>query len=439
MLTVDPTGAAGADGAPPITLVGIGSRGDIEPLVALGLALRRAGHGVRLAAPGTFRGLAMLWSMPFVDLGLDVRTVLEGEVGRRYIAAGSNPVAVLAAWRALVSEVATPLISSIVRALAGAEVVVSGLTTLPICLAVGAPHAFLFEPFPFQPTGARPSVLTPPSLLRSLPGGVGRTYNLLTHRIVEELCWLPLARIVNDALSAAGARQLRGNPLRSPEWVNTPVLGAYSPHVVPPAPDRHRRHHTTGWWLLPPHPSWEPRPELERFLGAGPPPVYVGMGSMIGRDTEGLARIVVTGLREAGVRGVVATGWGGMRDLASAEDVYVLDEAPHAWLFPQVAAVVHHGGSGTTGAGLAAGRPTLVCPYLTDQFFWGDRVATLGAGPAPIPRKRLTPDALGRALRSMTGSDGYAARAGELGALLRREDGPSEAVETLRRCIGSTG
>src|SRR5690606_35862025 len=148
--------------------------------------------------------------------------------------------------------------------------------------------------------------------------------------------------------------------------------------------------HITGYLFLDEQAGWQPPPALEAFLDAGEPPVYIGFGSMAGRDPEAMTALVVEALALCGRRGLLLTGWGGLHAGAVPESIFVLDAAPHSWLFPRMAAVVHHGGAGTTAEGLRAGVPAVVVPFLFDQPFWGARIEALGVGPAPIPRKQLT-------------------------------------------------
>jgi sterol 3beta-glucosyltransferase len=204
-------------------------------------------------------------------------------------------------------------------------------------------------------------------------------------------------------------------------------------HVVPRPPDWKPWHSETGYWFAPPADDWSPPPELEAFLAAGPPPVSVGFGSMSGRDPARAARVVLEAVRLAGVRAVLVTGWGGLAAADLPPGVFTIDQAPYDWLFPRVAAVVHHGGAGTTAAGLRAGRPSILCPFIVDQFFWGRRVHELGAGPRPIPQKRLTSEALAGALREATTSAPIQAAAADLGRRLAAEDGVARAVALIER------
>jgi len=209
-------------------------------------------------------------------------------------------------------------------------------------------------------------------------------------------------------------------------------LCAASPAIVPYASRQELGIHTTGHWFLEEGKSWQPEAELARFLKAGPPPVYIGFGSMPSKNPAKLSRQFLEGVRRAGVRAILATGWGGLLELEVPQTVHVIKSAPHDALFKQVRAVVHHGGSGTTAAGLKAGRPTLVCYSTFDQPYWGLRIFALGLGPKPQALKRLVADRFAAGLRELVGNESFGECAAEMDtplnvrvALLRNEYEPA--------------
>ena len=178
-----------------------------------------------------------------------------------------------------------------------------------------------------------------------------------------------------------------------------------------------------GYWWPAPEPEWSPSAELEDFLSAGPPPVFVGFGSSAALE----AGFVLEAIRRAGVRAVLQ-GAGDLLD----DDAIGIGAVPHEWLFPRMAAVAHHAGSGTTAAGLRAGVPTVCVPVYTDQPLWAARVAALGAGPRPVPYKGLTVERLAYAMREAVSTPSYAARAKILAARIGNEDGTAAVLHTLR-------
>jgi sterol 3beta-glucosyltransferase len=223
--------------------------------------------------------------------------------------------------------------------------------------------------------------------------------------------------------------------LRRGDGRPVPILYPYSPQVLPIPRDFPPHVHVTGYWFLDQAAGWQPALELTQFLAAGPPPVYIGFGSMGARQAEKRTRIVLDALGKSGQRGVLVRGWGGLKADDLPQNVLMVDTVPHDWLFPRVAAVVHHGGAGTTAAGLRAGRPTIICPFIADQPFWGKLVYQRGVGPAPIPQGRLTVDGLAAAIRTAVRDQTMIRRAAELGEKIRAEDGVARAVEIIGATI----
>jgi len=173
------------------------------------------------------------------------------------------------------------------------------------------------------------------------------------------------------------------------------------------------------------------------FIEDGEPPVFIGFSSMTNRQPREVTDLVVEALKITRLRGIIATGWGGLGESDLPENVYQIDSAPFDWLFPRMAAVVHHGGAGTTATGLRAGVPSVLIPFFADQFFWGWRVSELGAGPGSIPRKKLTSGRLADALKKAVADPGIRKNAAELGRKIRAEDGIGSAVEIVNRLGGS--
>jgi UDP:flavonoid glycosyltransferase YjiC (YdhE family) len=208
-----------------------------------------------------------------------------------------------------------------------------------------------------------------------------------------------------------------------------PYLYGYSPSVVPRPDDYPAWHHVSGYWFLDRDPSWSPPDTLVRFLEAGPKPISIGFGSMLGQDTEKLIDLAVRALQDSGQRAVLLGGWAVAGDLALPDSIFHIDAVPHDWLFPRMAAVVHHGGSGTTAAGLRAGVPSIVVPFFGDQPYWGRRVHALGVGPRPIQRKSLTVSKLAEAITMAVEDEGLRQNAAELGERIQAEDGVQSAVD----------
>jgi UDP:flavonoid glycosyltransferase YjiC (YdhE family) len=219
---------------------------------------------------------------------------------------------------------------------------------------------------------------------------------------------------------------------------NTPVIYGLSPSVIPhPSDWDSRTTHICGYWFLEPADDWRPPTDLLRFIENGPPPVYIGFGSMSNQKPEQTADLVLQALKRTGQRAIVFSGWGGMQKAELPDSVLMVDSTPHSWLFPHTQAVVHHGGAGTTAAGLRAGKPSIIIPYHGDQLFWGKIATDLGVGPKPVPRKKLTVDNLAQAIERAVTDKEMHRKAAELGKRIQTENGIARAIEIIQQHKGS--
>jgi sterol 3beta-glucosyltransferase len=407
-----------------ITILAVGTRGDVQPYIALGAGLRVAGHDVTLATSGSFGACVSEYGLRYAMLSADFLKLVETPEGKAALA-GKNPLGLMKRVMPMLRR----MLDDAWAAAQGADAIIyhpKALGGYHIAEKLGVP-AFLAHPLPmFTPTRAFPSPLLP---FRDLGGFLNR----LSHSLALAATTAPYRKLIDtwraETLGlppSTGERLLHGRPV--------PQLYAYSPHVLPPPADWGPETIVTGYWFLPPR-AWQPPAALAAFLADGEPPIYVGFGSMASRDAGRVTDVVLEALARTGLRAVLATGQGGLA-AKDAPNVCVIDAAPHDWLFPRVAAVVHHGGAGTTAAGLLVGAPTLICPFLGDQPFWGRRVHELGAGAAPIPQKRLTAERLAGALRQITGDAAMRERAAALGARIRAEDGVARAVAAIGAQVG---
>jgi sterol 3beta-glucosyltransferase len=312
-----------------------------------------------------------------------------------------------------------------------------------ICLGVFAPFGKTIaeirgiplinvEPTPLLPTRCFPAPGWP------IQQDLGGFHNRLSGAAMLRMIWEWYGPSVNQFRERLGLRALGGSSLKQ-VLAATPLLAAYSCSVIPRPSDWPEHVHITGYWLADEPPGWQAPEALEDFLASGPAPVYVGFGSMGSRDPERLAMLASEGLRISGQRGVLLTGWGGMRPEHVPDNLFVLESAPHSWLFPRMAAVVHHGGAGTTAEGLRAGLPTVVVPFTFDQPFWGARIKALGLGPDPIPLKQLSARRLGDSISIAVGDAEMRERAQACGQAIRAERGTGEAVEIIRQELGTPG
>jgi UDP:flavonoid glycosyltransferase YjiC (YdhE family) len=213
------------------------------------------------------------------------------------------------------------------------------------------------------------------------------------------------------------------------------ILYGFSPSVIPKPVDWDSNIHVTGYWLLDSGSDWTPPSDLVEFLEGGTPPVYIGFGSMSNRNPEETANLCLQALAQTKQRAIMLSGWGGLQKANLPDTVFMIDSVPHSWLFPRVGAVVHHGGAGTTAAGLRAGVPSIIIPFFGDQLFWGQRIAELGVGPEPIPRKKLTVKRLAQAIQQAVTDESMRQRAFNLGAQIQAEDGIAGAVAVVQNIV----
>ena len=422
-----------------ILIVTLGSRGDVQPYVALGKGLKAAGHEVTLCTSDIFQSFVTDCGLDYGYMNSEMIRLLDTDAGREAVENTDTLWGTIRTSFKLFRQVKPMLrqtLDDVWRTAQGVDPDAIVLASKAAGLAESvadklAVPLLMSMPFPhFVPTDQMPALGFPNLRL-------GAWYNRLTYRVVHWAVGLyrgiPNEFRCNVLGLPAKPKQL--DILHRVDGRFIPQLHCYSQQVVPRPTDWPDLAYVNGYWFLDRLEGWQPPAELRGFLEAGEAPIYIGFGSMAGRHPQRLARIAVEALEATHQRGILATGWGGLQASHLPKTILKLDGAPHDWLFPRVSAVVHHGGAGTTAAGLRAGRPTLVCPFFGDQPFWGRRVYELGVGPKPIPQKRLTPKQLARAIGEMTGDLGMRQRAEALGERIRAEDGIGEAVKILEALV----
>jgi sterol 3beta-glucosyltransferase len=419
-----------------ITVFAAGSRGDIQPCVALSTGLQQAGYQVRLAAPENFADFVQKYDVDFYALRGDVQQIMASDTGRKFMeTGGGNPLKSIRAIRSLIAPVVMSMAEDAHAACRDVDALIclGVFSSFGQCIAESLRIPMInVEPTPLLPsrTFAAPSW--------PIQKNLGGLHNHLSGVAMLQVVSLWYRPFVNDF------RQILGLPAHTVESFHhilrsTPLLGAYSPRIIPHPPDWPDSVHITGYLFLDSQAGWQPSPELEAFLDTGDPPVYIGFGSMAGRSPKQLAGLVSEALARSGQRGVLLTGWGGLHAELVPDNVFMVDAAPHSWLFPRMAAVVHHGGAGTTAEGLRAGVTTVVVPFAFDQPFWGARIRELGLGPDPIPLKKLTADRLASAIKTAVTDPGMRQQASSCAKAIRAEDGIGEAVKIVKKYLGGPG
>lgn len=412
-----------------IAMVASGSRGDVQPYIALGKGLKAAGNDVRLLTSDDFEGLANSANLEFRSTGTSVESIIQSEEWQKTLE-GGNFLAILSRMRTEMSRQAQEQAQRLPPLLEGTDLIIAGVNGMTGVFStaekLGIPYIQAYV-FPITPTGAFASPLAP-------TGNLGGILNRVSFHAMQQMLWQSFR------VSEVATRRVLGmsppsplGPFRALKRNRVPILYGYSKHVLPQPSDWADFAHVTGYWFLDTESAWTPPSDLTDFLNAGSPPVYIGFGSMGSRNPEATTQLALKALSLAGVRGVLASGWGGLRQSDLPDTVHMLTSVPHSWLFPHMTAVVHHGGAGTTAAGLRAGVPSIVVPFFGDQSFWGRRVAALGVGTAPIPRRRLTAEGLAEAIQQAVSNSDVRQRAASLGEKIRAEDGIEEAVAVINK------
>lgn len=416
---------------PRILIATLGTRGDVQPYVALAAELTLQGADVVLSTGEGFEDMIERTGARARPVSVNYQALLQQEDIRAALhslkgmirAARQNIVLqqriVQELWQIGLDEKPDLILFNLkatVMTLVGRRLGVPALPTSlqPVLAATGD---FPLALFGLPDMGAffnRRSYGIGRLLMKA---GLGSLYKPLKQEAAVELS---MAGSTIDGYQHGGGKAIS--------------LQAFSSALVPTPDDWPSEFWQCGYWFTPPPADYEPPDDLGQFLAAGAPPVYLGFGSMPSKNPESLTKTVLSALGQTDQRAILATGWGGLAKEALpdglSENLFLIDKAPHSWLFPRCAGVVHHGGAGTTHEALRWGRPALVCPVFGDQPFWGKRVHAIGAGPEPIAQKKLTPDTLAQALQDLMHPD-YAAAAGKAAEVMRSEPGAKGAAARI--------
>ena len=370
-----------------ILLQTLGSRGDVQPFVALGRVLTRRGHDVAISASAEFAPMIKTAGLRANCLSISYEALINTPEMKAALGGFSGRMRAYRDMQEMMRRQTQEMWE--IGLAERADLILyhpKGFLSPYLAREIGAKAVPVFLQPGFAVTGTYPNFLLGTR-------DMGPALNRLSHRFL-----LGATRFGTGLLAKSWAKKAgvdlgaKLDPLGGYGAAGLRLHG-FSPALFPPPADWAAGNRTTGYFFADPAP-FDPPAELSAFLDAGPPPIYAGFGSMPGMDPERQTRSVVEALKATGQRGIIATGWGGLSGDGAGPDILVLKSAPHPWLFPRVRAAIHHGGSGTTHESLRWGKPTIICPLMGDQPFFGEMVARIGAGPKPIPQKRLTGEAL---------------------------------------------
>ena len=416
-----------------IVMVTLGSRGDVQPFLNLGIGLREVGHDVKVATAENFKDLVIEQGLDFIPLRGDIKKMLSSPEGRQFFKS-KNPITLVHRMKRASTELLQTMQDDILKALDGADATVFSYLcgpVLDVAEKTGLP-CFLGLLNPVLPTGEYPNFAV---TLKNL----GPHLNLLTYDLLQFFMWMAFGSI-RDRWRKERLGLPKGLIFRTIEKQKIPVLAAYSSSVVPKPADWPKQAWVTGYWYqkfgkFGDH--WQPSRELENFLASGSPPIGVTFGSMIDNEKDRIARLIRKTLEKEGLRGILVAGWSGIKETEEGDhNFYYLKSIPYDWLFPQLTAVVHHGGAGTLASVLRAGVPSIVIPFVADQPFWAQQAYKLGVAPKPIKRSALNEKRLSDALRIAVHDKGLRKKARELGHLIRGEDGIAAAIDIIHQRLG---
>ena len=412
-----------------ISMVAIGSTGDVRPYVLLGRELKKRGHEVTIVCFDMTEKMVTEAGLNFAPLAGSVKDIFMA-----VMTPGTNGFTFLPKFKNALLDDLPQFLHTLEEGCKDAEAIICtffGSVVYSIAEKHNIPciqtHYFLMDYNDMFP------ITTAPGLK------MGKAWNKVSYKmgyaLINTLEW----HYLSDWRSEEGMKSKKIS--MSPDYYinghKIPVLYAISPLLVPRAPEWDEHIHMTGFWTDPEPCEYEPEPSLVRFLEEGEKPVYIGFGSMVSGDMGQTLDIVLKAVAASGVRAIIGRGWGGgaLDAALSNPNVYVADYIPHDWLFSRVSAVVHHGGAGTTAAGVLACKPTLVVPFGGDQPFWGQRIYDLGIGPKPIKRENLTVEKLADALIKLTHTPRFNVAVSEIGERMKYENGTLLAADIVEREI----
>jgi UDP:flavonoid glycosyltransferase YjiC (YdhE family) len=403
-----------------ITILALGSQGDIRPFATLGKGLKAAGHQVRFI---TFKSFAAL----VAEHELDFHPI-QGNAQELVANAGADTLALIRSFGSLAEGYARDLSAPY---LGETDLIINqlpaGLYGFDLAEKYGIPMV-VAAVIPLARTKSYPLIGFP---RLGLPG-----YNKVTYYLGEQMAWQMFRTVINR-----WRRQTLSLP-PSPiagyfDQLGTrriPILNGFSQYVVQRPNDWGEHIHLTGYWF-PEDKGWQAPAELQTFIEGGSPPIFIGFGSMPVKDPQKTTNLILAALKQSGQRAILHAGWGGLGNQALPDYVFRIDYAPYNWLFPRMAMVIHHGGSGTTSFSLRSGIPSCAVSFVFDQVYWGERIAELGVGPKPIRYKNLTVERLKEVIRVGVSNAQMRQNAAELGQRIRTENGIENASRVIAQLM----
>jgi UDP:flavonoid glycosyltransferase YjiC (YdhE family) len=403
-----------------ITILALGSRGDIQPYVTLGKGLKNGGHQVRFISFENFASLVTDHELDFYPI--------HGNAQALVAKGGAEMLGLVRSFGALAAGYARDLSAS---QLGETDLIINqlpaGLYGFDLAERYGVPMAQA-SVIPLARTSLFPLMGFPKF---SLPG-----YNRATYFLGEQMAWQMFRGVINrwrkqilnlHPLPIMGYfEQLRKSQI--------PIVNGFSEYVVPRPADWAENIYITGYWF-PEDTHWKPSDDLLAFVEKGNPPLFIGFGSMPIKDPYRTTTLMIEAVRQSGQRCILHMGWGGLGNQSLPDNIFKIDYVPYEWLFPRIGMAIHHGGSGTTAFALRAGIPSCVVSFVFDQFYWGERIFRLGVGPRPIRYKDLTVERLKEAINYAVDCPDVRKKARVLGQKIRTQNGIVNAVKIFNELL----
>ncbi|WP_409561195.1 glycosyltransferase [Hyphomicrobium sp. MC8b] len=414
-----------------ISLLTVGTLGDVGPMVALGLALKEAGYEVSVAAPEDFMDYVRSKGLEARRCGTDFSKFMkEGEMAE---IAGAHTLVTVKKWLSPGPDMRS-LFESILLDSVAATADADAMIFHPVISVAGEIAEARNIPAVMAGLGSvSPSA---ENLLSVIPGTGIPAWNRYGYKTLG-LQRLAYRRVIGEIRKSLGLG--RSFWMKHPHRVHgkrASVLYPVSPVLQPRASTEGDEIYFTGYWFRDEAPNWRPSGKLAEFLADGPRPIYVGFGSMPALGLE-RTEMILRACEAAGQRVILGKGRGEFDRVPLSANFHLIDQfVPHDKLFREVGAVIHHGGLGTTTSALRAGRPSFVGPFMMDQKYWGHRIFQLGAGPDQLPIQDWTLEALTARIRDVATNPSYALRAAEIGRAMEQEDGAANAVEIIKKLLG---
>lgn len=415
-----------------IVIITAGGRGDVQPYIALGSGLKKAGYDVCMPATEEFCDIIIENGLEYIQTNSVNSQEFLRSLEMKDAAKSKNKLKFVSTMFNALKPMMQGIFSETWEACQGCDLIITTMGPMGAHdsaekLGIPCIHTLLI---PACPTSEFQSPFAPSFLNLGM-------YNKFTHKLLEQIVWQPFRTIINrwrkDVLGLEPCDFW--GIFRKVYKGEVPVISGFSSSIIPMQADWPDSIRISGYWFLDEHEDWQPSEELNTFLEAGSPPVYIGFGSMVDKEPERITKIALEALRLSGQRGILSAGWNGLGGEKLPETVFKVGSIPHSWLFKRMAAIVHHGGAGTTAAALRSGVPQIITPFFCDQPFWGKRIFELGVGPKAIPYSKLTPEKLASLINMAVSDKEIKTKAKLLGETIDSENGVQKAVDIIQRYL----